>query len=185
MSEARRGAIKPPPPKAAPVGSPPRTGSASSLIKSARPVLTPGAVEAELAAPPEEAIAAEGNATARSGGAEDLARVHGAGDRGNEPKEVGAQPDGDRPETPRRRATTTEKRAQAGRVPITVELPAELRDRARAMFRHTKHLEGPEFFHELIGELLSAECGRREAIYNGGEPFPGGDKNLPRGRPFA
>lgn len=169
MSDARRAAMNRPVPPPRGAQPPPRSGPASSLIKAARPTAP--------AAEPEEAIGAPA-ATPAAAASIPVAEVEAATPA---PAQVPLAPEAEA----RRRMRSPEKRAKAQKTTLTVELPIDLRNRVRATFRATKDREGPEFFAEFLAQLLEQECERRENLFNGGQPFPGGDKMLPRGRPFA
>lgn len=67
---------------------------------------------------------------------------------------------------------------------ITWQLPLDLRERARAMFKATRVQEGDESWGAMLTALLEAECRRREQLYNGGVPYTRSSTNLPPGRPL-
>lgn len=71
-----------------------------------------------------------------------------------------------------------------GRKPsATFYIPEALQIRGRAAFRHTQILEGDESYSHMVAKAYEAEVQRREALYNGGQPFSGGGP-LPAGRPL-
>lgn len=67
---------------------------------------------------------------------------------------------------------------------ITIKTSEARRNRLRATFLATRDLEDELYVTELVEKAIDAECARREQLYNGGQPFPGGDRALPRGRAF-
>lgn len=75
------------------------------------------------------------------------------------------------------RAITTTK--------VTFLVPVGLRYRLRAAYRNTHIPEGRETFTSMMLEIIEQECRRLETQYNGGQPFQGGDVELPKGRRFA
>ena len=173
MSDARRaGMNRPVPPPARGAQTPPRSGSASSLIKATRPA---------PATEPERAVEVALEAKASPAPAPTEAPPVSAFTAPEIAATESLTPETEAP----RRMRSPEKRAKAKKTTLTVELPVDLRARVRATFRATKDIEGPEFFAQFMAQLLEQECDRREALYNGGQPFPDGDKMLPRGRPFA
>jgi len=68
---------------------------------------------------------------------------------------------------------------------MTFHLPSDLRLRVRAVFKATKDFEGELTFAQMLSGIIERECEAREAKYNKGERFRGGEQNLPRGRPFV
>ncbi|GGI42648.1 hypothetical protein GCM10010988_40090 [Cnuibacter physcomitrellae] len=74
--------------------------------------------------------------------------------------------------------------AHAAVTKITWQLPLDLRERARAMFKATRVQEGDESWGAMLTALLEAECRRREELYNGGVPYTRSSTNLPPGRPL-
>lgn len=81
-----------------------------------------------------------------------------------------------RPTTPAR-DTPTDK--------MTTYIPRETRERAKAAFRATGHLEGDLSFSAFIAAAIAAEVARREKLYNQGRPYAGGGDRLSAGRPLA
>lgn len=190
MSDDRRRGISGPP--ARPNARP--GGVASSLVRSSRadrvtPPPPPADVEPDVApVEPARVDVAPDRAPAASVGtvATPVAPATTEAAPEPQPRTQAVTPVEPVAESTQASVTEAPARSRAAKKPsITVELPADLRERARAVFRHTKHLEGPEFFNELIAELLERECERREQLYNNGERFLGGERPLPRGRPFG
>ncbi|WP_401001036.1 hypothetical protein [Agromyces sp. GXQ0307] len=79
--------------------------------------------------------------------------------------------------TPKRSAT-----ADTGKGTVTFYMPHSDRERARATFKATAHLEGDESFSDFLTKAVNAEVARRELEHGG--PFAGGDRPLPTGRPM-
>lgn len=65
---------------------------------------------------------------------------------------------------------------------VTFAIPQDLRTRARAMFRATAQVEGDDSFAGMLCSIIERECERREARYNAGERFTGGEQMLLPGR---
>ena len=82
-------------------------------------------------------------------------------------------------ERPKAAAVATPKHS------ITVSVPEGTRNRSRAAFRATQHLEDDESYSDFVSKAIDAEVVRREQVHNGGDEFPGGDRNLPSGRPLG
>lgn len=70
-------------------------------------------------------------------------------------------------------------------VKITAMASPELRDRVRAAFTMTHAQERHRTFSDFVCAILEAETDRLEKRYNEGQPFDGGDRSLPRGRPLG
>jgi hypothetical protein len=68
---------------------------------------------------------------------------------------------------------------------MTVYVENDVRDRSRAVFRATQHLEDDASYSDMISKAILAEVLRREGLYNEGEPFTGGHNRLPTGRPMS
>lgn len=69
------------------------------------------------------------------------------------------------------------------RTTVTFYLDLELRARARAAYEHTRVVETDDSWSHMIGKALTAEVGRREALYNQSHRFVADDRRLPPGRP--
>jgi len=67
---------------------------------------------------------------------------------------------------------------------MSTYLDAGVRDRARAAYKATAHLENDRSWSAFVEAALQAETIRREQIHNDGKPFPGGDQPLSPGRPI-
>ncbi|WP_336661143.1 hypothetical protein [Leucobacter sp. MMO-4] len=65
---------------------------------------------------------------------------------------------------------------------LGVKVSKDLKDRARAAFRHARFHEQVPTFGEFVENALEAEIQRLEGLYNGGEKFEPDSENLPRGR---
>lgn len=68
---------------------------------------------------------------------------------------------------------------------MTTYLSAATRDRARATYRATSHLEGDKSWSEFVERAILAEVERRELSYNAGELYEGDGSPLPAGRPLT
>lgn len=75
--------------------------------------------------------------------------------------------------------------ADVGKQNVTVSLPADLRNRSRAAFRATQHLEDDESYSDFVSKAIEAEITRRETAHNGGVRYEGGDRALASGRPMS
>ncbi|MGC5225128.1 ParB family protein [Micromonospora sp. DT81.3] len=89
-----------------------------------------------------------------------------------------------RPATPARRPTLTPV-AEEPKDAITFRMPRSLRDRSRATFLATRTAEADTSYSDMLAKAIAAEVERREAAHNSGEPFTGGNAQLPAGRPFT
>jgi hypothetical protein len=56
------------------------------------------------------------------------------------------------------------------------------RERAKAAYLATSSQEMDASWSEFISSAIMNEVLRRERLYNAGEPFPGGSRNLTPGR---
>lgn len=75
-------------------------------------------------------------------------------------------------------------RAKPNRVQQTIYMEPGNRDRAKAAFLQTNHLEGGLSWSEFVENAVLAEVQRRERQYNGGVPFaPDAQKLRPGRRP--
>ncbi len=68
---------------------------------------------------------------------------------------------------------------------MTTYLSAATRDRARATYRATSHLEGDESWSDFVERAVLAEVERRELTHNAGEKYKGDSSPLPVGRPLS
>lgn len=68
---------------------------------------------------------------------------------------------------------------------VTYYMPAHARKRAKAAFNATRGQEEDASWSEFVTRAVMNEVYRRERLYNEGEPFPGGTKNLSPGRTLA
>ncbi len=64
-------------------------------------------------------------------------------------------------------------------------MPASDRQRAKAAYQATNGQEMDASWSEFITRAVMNEVLRRERLYNNGEPFPGGTRNLAPGRKLA
>jgi hypothetical protein len=65
---------------------------------------------------------------------------------------------------------------------ITFYMRAADRQRAKAAYQATSSQEMDASWSEFITRAVMDEVLRRERVYNNGEPFPGGTRNLTPGR---
>jgi len=68
---------------------------------------------------------------------------------------------------------------------MTTYLSATTRDRARATYRATSHLEGDKSWSDFVERAILAEVERREAAHNAGDRYEGDSSPLPVGRPLG
>jgi hypothetical protein len=68
---------------------------------------------------------------------------------------------------------------------MTTYLHSSNRDRARAAYRATSHLEGDKSWSDFVERAILAETVRREAAHNAGERYQGDSSPLPAGRPLG
>ena len=68
---------------------------------------------------------------------------------------------------------------------VTFYMPGSDRQRAKAAYQATSGQEMDASWSEFITRALMNEVLRRERVYNNGEPFPGGTRNLAPGRKLA
>ncbi|GAA1448348.1 ParB family protein [Leifsonia poae] len=73
----------------------------------------------------------------------------------------------------------------AARTTITFYIPGPLRDRARAAYRSTSFAEKDTSWSEMLTKALVVEVERREAQYNHGDRYTGGEAPLSPGRPIT
>lgn len=82
--------------------------------------------------------------------------------------------------TPRKPAAKQSSRSlPAGHINLTVALPEDLVDRARAAFSGTARYG--DTFRDWIAEIVAGRVDELERDHNGGKPFPKAGQ-LPRGR---
>lgn len=68
---------------------------------------------------------------------------------------------------------------------VTFYMPGDARKRAKAAFNATRGQEEDASWSEFVTRALMNEVYRRERLYNEGEPFPGGTRNLAPGRTLS
>ena len=68
---------------------------------------------------------------------------------------------------------------------MTTYLSVATRDRARATYRATSHIEGDKSWSDFVERAILAEVERRELSYNAGERYQGDSSPLPAGRPLS
>lgn len=68
---------------------------------------------------------------------------------------------------------------------ITTYVPRAMRERAKAAFRATGHLEGDGSFSDFITAAITREVERREKLHNNGEQYAGDGGRLTAGRPLS
>jgi len=68
---------------------------------------------------------------------------------------------------------------------MTTYLSAAMRDRARATYRATSHLEGDKSWSDFVERAILAEVERRELSHNAGERYEGDSSPFPVGRPLT
>ena len=68
---------------------------------------------------------------------------------------------------------------------MTTYIPRAIRERAKAAFRATGHLEGDGSFSEFIAAAIEREVERREQLHNDGQPYAGDGGRLTAGRPLS
>lgn len=73
----------------------------------------------------------------------------------------------------------------SAREQVTYYMPGGARKRARAAFNATRGQEEDASWSEFVTRAVMNEVYRRERLYNQGEPFPGGARNLSPGRSLA
>lgn len=87
------------------------------------------------------------------------------------------------------KSTVTPARKSASAVEptarMTTYLSAQTRDRARATYRATSHLEGDKSWSDFVERAIQAEVERREVLHNAGEPYESDNSPLPVGRPLG
>lgn len=68
---------------------------------------------------------------------------------------------------------------------VTFYMPVEDRQRAKAAYLATSGQEMDASWSEFVTRAVMSEVLRRERVYNEGEKFPGGTRNLAPGRKLA
>ncbi|WP_165789006.1 ParB family protein [Cryobacterium zongtaii] len=68
---------------------------------------------------------------------------------------------------------------------MTTYLSAITRDRARATYRATSHIEGDKSWSDFVERAILAEVERRELAHHAGERYEGDSSSLPVGRPLS
>jgi hypothetical protein len=68
---------------------------------------------------------------------------------------------------------------------VTDYMPWAYRQRAKAAFQATSGQEMDASWSKFVTRAVMNEVYRRERVYNNGEPFPGGARNLAPGRKLA
>ncbi|WP_369125300.1 hypothetical protein [Cryobacterium sp. GrIS_2_6] len=68
---------------------------------------------------------------------------------------------------------------------MTTYMSNTTRDRARATYRATSHLEGDKSWSDFVERAVLAEVERRERSYNSGERYEGDSSPLSAGRPLG
>ena len=103
------------------------------------------------------------------------------------------------PQTAQKPSTRPKSRAQAPRavqrpIPLaegsptekmTTYVPRAVRERAKAAFRATSHLEGDGSFSDFITAAITREVERREKLHNDGQQYAGDGGRLSAGRPLS
>ena len=103
------------------------------------------------------------------------------------------------PQTAQKPSTRPKSRAQAPRavqrpIPLaegsptekmTTYVPRAVRERAKAAFRATSHLEGDGSFSDFITAAITREVERREQLHNDGQQYAGDGGRLSAGRPLS
>ena|SRR5680860_555552 len=68
---------------------------------------------------------------------------------------------------------------------MTIYLSNTTRDRARATYRATSHLEGDKSWSDFVERAILAEVERRELAHNAGNRYEGDSSPLSAGRPLG
>lgn len=68
---------------------------------------------------------------------------------------------------------------------MTTYVPRAVRERAKAAFRATSHLEGDGSFSDFITAAITREVERREQLHNDGQQYAGDGGRLSAGRPLS
>lgn len=85
------------------------------------------------------------------------------------------------------RATARKASASAdtGKTQVTAYMSHETRNRARAAFKATAHLEGDASWSAFIEQAVLVETQRREQLHNDGQEYAGGEGALAPGRTIS
>lgn len=86
--------------------------------------------------------------------------------------------------TPRTTPRKMSASADTGKTQVTAYMSHEVRNRARAAFKATAHLEGDASWSAFIEQAVLTETQRREQLYNDGQEYAGGERALAPGRPI-
>ncbi|WP_250444008.1 hypothetical protein [Actinotalea sp. C106] len=86
---------------------------------------------------------------------------------------------------PQPAANQTPRSGEGLKEQLNVSVLRDVRRRIRAAYRATSVAEGHRSFSDFVTSLLEAEARRLENTYNGGQPFTGGERELPAGRPLS
>lgn len=149
-------------------GPPPRRrASASTLLQQNRGAEASQEVQPTVAAPSEQTWPPAG-----------IAPVPSPVTHGIEPE----QPRGMEPGGEREPSQNVAPRLMSK---VTFDLPTDLRNRVRLVYKRTNSQEDDDTFAHMMRKIIEAECERREALYNGGERFAGESKPLRGGRPLG
>lgn len=68
---------------------------------------------------------------------------------------------------------------------VNALIPVGLRNRSRAAFAASRHVEGYRSYSDFIAKAIEREVSRVEHEHNEGHPYAGGDENLTAGRPMS
>lgn len=68
---------------------------------------------------------------------------------------------------------------------VNALIPVGLRNRSRAAFAASRHVEGYRSYSDFIAKAIEREVSRVENDHNEGRPYAGGDANLTAGRPMS
>jgi len=88
---------------------------------------------------------------------------------------------------PAKRTTARKASASAdtGKTQVTAYMSHETRNRARAAFKATAHLEGDASWSAFIEQAVLVETQRREQLHNDGQAYAGGEEALAPGRTIS
>ena len=68
---------------------------------------------------------------------------------------------------------------------MTIYISPSTRDRAKATYKATAHLEGDASFSAFIVDAITREVERRENLHNDGQQYAGDGGRLTAGRPLS
>ena len=68
---------------------------------------------------------------------------------------------------------------------MTIYIAPSTRDRAKATYKATAHLEGDASFSAFIVDAITREVERREQLHNDGQQYAGDGGRLTAGRPLS